>query len=67
MNNLTSLATIAGTVAMLLVIGVFKAQGWIDAEYANYSMIALTTGGGGFVIGKATSGSPASVPPNDDG
>jgi len=67
MNNLTSLATIAGTVAMLLVIGVFKTQGWIDAEYANYAMVAVTTGGGGFVIGKATGSSSAQTPPPGGG
>lgn len=54
MDQFTAFATVAGTVALVLAIGVIKTQGWVDAEYANYAMVAVTTGGGGYIAGKAT-------------
>lgn len=62
MKSLMNLLVIAGTVALILGVGVFKAQGWVDSEFATLALASVGFGGAGFVAGNAAGKKPSTPP-----
>lgn len=67
MKSLMNLLIVAGTVAIILCIGVFKAQGWIDSDFATVALASVGFGGAGFVAGNAAGKRPPVDPPPGGG